>query len=78
VLWIELGLSTGALNKGAKAYRESCLTKVLSAWTSLASIKYLEEIEVAFNKQVRYMENLRKKLLPKFFDLLQVLRKNDE
>jgi hypothetical protein len=30
-------------------YRESCFTKALSAWMSLASIKYLEDIQVTFS-----------------------------
>lgn len=77
MLWIGLGLSAGAQIKGTKAYRESCLTRALSAWTSLASIKYLEETGVTYNKTDN-MKNLRKKLLPKFFDLLQVLRENGE
>ena len=77
MLWIGLGLDVSALNKGAKTYRESCLTRALSPWTSLASIKYLEKIKVTFNKS-EIWKNLRKKLLPQFFDLLQVLQNNGE
>lgn len=39
-------MSANTLNEVVQTYRESCLTKALSAWMSLASIKYLEDVQV--------------------------------
>ena len=69
-------MSANTLNEVVQTYRESCLTKALSTWMSLASIKYLEDIQVTL--EVKQRGRLRKELLPKLFNLLQVLRKDGE
>jgi hypothetical protein len=40
------GVSTKILDRTVQTHRESCLTNALSAWMSLASIKYLEDNQV--------------------------------